>query len=153
MNVQFFDNTQDMFDAIQRGVEQAQARTTPKQSAITYGDYWMRFWDTGYGETLLIFGHITPFEEMMQTERDLGADDEELAYERDMMKTSYERGFRFGRAFSVVEPDGELGETHVSDMIPLSKEEFDEARLLRWIPEEVKKLPWFTISTLESRVY
>lgn len=152
MNVQFFENTQDMFDAIQRGVEQAQARTTPKQAAITYGDYWMRFWDTGYGEVLLIFGYITPFEEMMQTERDLGADDEELAYERDMMKANYERGFRFGRAFSVVEPDGELGETHVSAMIPITKEEFDEARAVRWIPAEIDKLSWFNLKTLESRV-
>ena len=143
MTFQSFNTTEEMFAAIQRGVEQAQARTTPRQSEITYGDHWMRLWDSGYGEAILIFGEIYTRKRLMDEERELGAEEDEIREEMLMMDGSYARGFRFGRAYSVVEPDGELGDTHVSDMVPISQEEFDEARGLRWIPDEIVKLPWF----------
>jgi hypothetical protein len=139
MNVQFFDNLDDMFDALDRGIEQAQLRATPEQTAITYGDYWMRAW-----EDILIFGYIYTKEEFRAAEVELGASEEELEWERKVYDNSYNNGFRFGRAYSVLEPNGELGDTHVSDMTKITKEEFESARSLGWDFEKiVDNTDWF----------
>ena len=145
-HIQFFDNTDDMFDAISRGVESAKARATEKQNAITYGDYWMRMW-----EGFLIFGYIQTREELDAEERRLGASEEELESEHEAMDYSYSNGFRFGRAYSIIESEGELGDTHVSDMIPITKEEFEQAKECFWSLEAVQQLPWFN-KTLLDRV-
>ena len=144
MSVQFFDDTDEMFAAINRGVEAAKKRATAKQNAISYGDYWLRAY-----EDILIFGHITPEKDLWAAEVELGASEEEIEGERAMMAASYADGFRFGRAYSIVCPEGELGDTHVCDMIPITEEEFEESKDLHWIPEEIDKLPWFNISLLD----
>ena len=41
-----------------------------------------------------------------------------------LMHDAYHRGYRFGRAYSPIVPDGELGDTHISEMVPISPEEF-----------------------------
>jgi hypothetical protein len=132
MTVQFFDNDEDMYAAIKRGIDAAQARATSKQTQITYGDYWMRRW-----EDFLIFGYIYHREEMDAAEVKLGASQEELEYEHEMYDNSYKNGFRFGRAYSVIEPDGELGDTHVSEMTKITKEEFEAAKTLGWNLEKI----------------
>lgn len=146
MPAQFFNTPEEMFEAISRGVEQAKARATPKQNAITYGDYWVRAY-----EDILIFGYIYSEEELWAKERELGASEEEIEEEKAMMEGNYQNGFRFGKAYSIICPEGELGDTHVSDMLPLTKQEFEDARDLYWIPEAIKQLPWFNRSLL-SRV-
>jgi len=143
---QVFDDVDEMFEAIGKGVDAAKARATPRQNAITYGDYWMRAF-----EDFLIFGRITPEAELWATEAELGASEEELEWEMASMKANYDNGFRFGRAYSVVEPEGELGDTHVCDMVPITEEEFNQSKGLHWIPEEISKLPWFNLNLL-SRV-
>lgn len=135
--VQSFDNFDDMMNAISKGVESAKARMTPEQEAITYGDYWMRVW-----EGIPIFGYIIPRDELEASERELGATDEEIEYENDVLDASYANGFRFGRAYSVMEPDGELGDTHVIDMIPITKEQFEEAKSLGW-GEGLDNIEWY----------
>jgi hypothetical protein len=144
---QVFDDVDEMFEAIGKGVDAAKARATPKQNAITYGDYWVRVW-----EDILIAGHITPQEELWATEAELGASEEELEWEMASMKANYDNGFRFGRAYSVIEPNGELGDTHVSEMVPITEEEFKQLKGLHWIFEEAMKLPWFNEEDMFSRV-
>lgn len=138
MTIQMFDDFDAMFDAIDKGVEKAQAMTLPVQERITYGDYWMRYW-----EDFLIFGYIHTSEEVEAKERELGADDAEILYERRMMLSSYNRGFRFGTAYSTLCPEGELGDTHVASMVPLTREEFEQARELGWNTEEIIQTDWF----------
>jgi hypothetical protein len=142
--VQTFDDVDEMFAAISRGVEAAKKRATAKQNAISYGDYWLRAYDD-----ILIFGHITPEDELWAAELELGASEEEIEAERAMMAASYDDGFRFGRAYSIICPEGELGDTHVCDMIPITKEEFEESKDLYWIPEAIRQLPWFNRSLLD----
>jgi len=133
-----FDDVDEMFAAISRGVEAAKYRATPRQNSITYGDYWLRVF-----EDFLIFGHITPEAELWATEAELGASEEELEWEMASMKANYDNGFRFGRAYSIVEPDGELGDTHVCDMVPITEEEFNQSKDLHWNLEDIRNLPWF----------
>jgi hypothetical protein len=144
MTVQSFDNAEDMFAAINRGVEAAKRRATPRQWAISYGDYWLRTF-----EGFIIAGRITPEAELWGAEEELGASGEELEEERRMMEDSYADGFRFGKAWSIACPEGELGDTHISDMIPITKEEFEQLKDLDWIPEDINKLPWFNASLID----
>jgi hypothetical protein len=132
MPVEFFDSADDMFAAIARGVEQAKQRATPEQNAITYGDYWMRAW-----EDFLIFGYIDHPEALRASTLELGASEDEIEYEERVLKESYDNGFRFGKAYSVIEPDGELGDTHVSDMIKITKGQFEAAKALNWSWAEI----------------
>lgn len=55
---------------------------------------------------------------------------------------SHGRGYRFGTAYSVVTPEGELGSTHVHDLWPISAGEFAEAREDDWSLEKVRDRPW-----------
>jgi hypothetical protein len=45
---------------------------------------------------------------------------------------SYTRGYRFGRWYSVVEPDGEVGSAHISACWPISRRDFEYARRNGW---------------------
>jgi hypothetical protein len=136
--IQFFDDIDDMFAALDKGVKKANDMTLPRQKLIQYGDYWMRMW-----EDLIIFGRISTTEELDAEERRLGATEEEIAYEHEAMDYSYSRGFRFGRAYSIVEPTGELGDTHISQMVPITKEEFEDAKRLNWDADAVIASDWF----------
>ena len=82
-------------------------------------------WSYPYAETIanlaVELGHVRTGEHGMMA----GA---ALRHQFEMM----ERGYRFGRAYSVIVPDGEFGSTHVSEMVPLRKEEFEDARKAGW---------------------
>ena len=127
MHVESFDNLDDMFARIQEGVEQAKSRATDEQNAITYGDYWVRLW-----KDLFIFGYIMTEDELYSGSAYDNASEEEIAYEKEQAKRTYADGFRFGQAYSIVVPDGELGDTHVSTMQRITKNQFEAAKLCDW---------------------
>lgn len=135
-----FDDFDSMMEALQQQKERAKSWIKPRQARITYGDYWMSPRDD-YG--LLIFGRITPRDELDATERRLGASEDEIAYQHEVMDASYADGYRFGDAYSIACPEGELGDTHVSQMAPITEEEFNQARDLKWDPEAIIDLPWY----------
>lgn len=138
MGFKEFDNVEDMFDYIDKGVTAAREAMTPEQAAITYGDYWMRV-----DAPVLIFGHIYTKEEFDKAELDAGASEEELEYEHKIYENSYNNGFRFGWAYSAWEPAGELGDTHVLNMIKITKEQFEEAKRYQWEAGGISRLAWF----------
>lgn len=153
MTVQGFDTPEAMFQAIRDGVEQAKAAATPRQNAITYGDHWMRVASI-YGDRLLIAGRISTLEELAESaerfiQRDIadGVPEEETRAEAkaeaDALLESYAEGFRFGYAYSAVEPDGELGDTHVCSMIPISAENFAAIKEAHYDLDAVRDSDWF----------
>jgi hypothetical protein len=73
--------------------------------------------------------HVNDVSELGDEERS------EFNHSRKMMRDSRSRGYIFGRGYSVIEPDGELGSTHVANMWPISKAAFDEAREQKWQPD------------------
>lgn len=135
-----YDDFDEMFADMRRAEEVAIANILPFQREIVYGSYWMRYWPQG---DLLIFGYVYTLEENWDSCINAGGDKEECAYERDHELDSYSRGYRFGRAYSVVEPTGELGSTHISEMIPITKEQFEEAKALNWSADDIAHLNWF----------
>ncbi len=64
-------------------------------------------------------------EERVEAER-------EAAYYRQEMPERRARGYLSGRAYSVIEPRGEIGDTHVANAWPISREAFEQARELDW---------------------
>jgi hypothetical protein len=52
-----------------------------------------------------------------------------------MMWSSRKRGYIFGRAYSEIEPRGELGSTHVTCMWPIPEAAFKEAKEQNWRPD------------------
>jgi hypothetical protein len=127
MSVRGFDNTDDMFTWMRQQEQAANDRVTPDQAEISYGDHWMRPY-----EDIVIFGYVPTPDEQAASERELGADDEEIEYEREMLADTYARGYRYGKCYSVVEPEGEWGSTHISTMVKITKEQFEEAKEAGW---------------------
>jgi len=127
MSVQGFDNIDDMFAWMRSQEEAANTRVTPDQAEIGYGAYWMRPY-----EDIVIFGYVPTQTEREASERALGADDEEIEYQRETLADSHARGYRYGKAYSVIEPEGEWGSTHISTMIQITQEQFTQAKAAKW---------------------
>lgn len=131
--VQSFDSLEEMFQYMARNEMIANARATQAQKAITYGDYWHRY-DRNF--RVHIYGYVIPLLEMEADERSLGADDAEWDYERRMTEDAHSRGYRFSRAFSVIEPEGELGLVHIVAIDEkITEAEFQAAKDRAWQPE------------------
>lgn len=135
-----YDSFEDAFEDMRKNEEAANSRLKPSQRSIQWGDYWMAYYRD---MDLLVCGHIYTMDENEKSEKAAGASDEEWDYTKETMLNSYERGYRFGMAYSVITPEGELGDTHISQMIPITKEQFEEARENRWSFENIAQLPWF----------
>jgi hypothetical protein len=127
MTVHGFDNTDDMFAWMRQQERAANANVTPDQAEIGYGDYWVRIC-----EDIYIFGYVPTQDEQEASERELGADDEEIEYQRDMLADAYARGYRYGKCYSAIEIEGEWGSTHISTMTKITKEMFEEAQSVDW---------------------
>lgn len=140
MEIRTYENFEDAFEDMRKAEEAANSSLRPSQRTIGYGDYWMALYPQ---YDLLVFGYVFTLDENEKGERDAGASEEEWEYTKTNMLDSYERGYRFGRAYSTVEPNGELGSTHISQMIPISREQFEEAKSLKWFIYEIKELSWF----------
>lgn len=127
-----FDSFDDAMKMMQEMEEAANARLTPGQKAIGEGDHWMQL-TRMYGEEIAIFGYVFTMEENRQGEIDAGAEEEELDFTMASLRNAHERGYRFGRAHSIAEVGGELGSTHIADMLcKITPEQFEEARSYDW---------------------
>lgn len=146
MTVIGFDSFDEMLEHMGKAEDAANARTTPRQKAIGWGDYWMQPY-----QDILVFGRIWTREETEKSEgRYIDQDDpEEVAGFAETMAnldSRYERGYRFGTAWSEAEREGELGDTHISVMIPITQEEFEEAKAVNWNALKIINMPWFPTS-------
>lgn len=109
--------------------EQANERVVEEQRQITWGSHFLRVL---YTSPVVIFGHVWPEDDILLGEQRAGASLEEAETTLRTLRASHERGYRFGRCYSIVEPEGELGDTHISDCWPITEEEFLQAQNFRW---------------------
>lgn len=129
-----YDSIEEMFAALGEAEDRANENVTEAQKSIGYGDYWVKTAHVGGGEYLTIYGYNWTRDEIVQGEIGAGSDVEagELDYTMKVLDDSHSRGYRFGTAFSHWEPDGEVGDTHISTMTKITKEQFELARDLKW---------------------
>lgn len=134
MTVYGFDSIDDALRFMGRATGRANRSLTPEQRSLTWGSYWVRF----HAGELMIFGYVQTPDEVEAAERGCYGDtlaEEEAAELRWAMKSVHERhgrGYLFGRCYSVVEPDGELGDTHRASAWPITAETFEAARVAGW---------------------
>jgi hypothetical protein len=138
-----FDSMEEAQEAMAQAERIANALVTSEQVAIGYGDYWCSAFDD-----FLIWGRVSTLEELDAESARLSNDPEEVRGEHDVIVSAHARGYRFGWCYSIVEPEGELGSTHISRMIPLDQRQFDKAKEHGWNVREVLGCPdchyWIT---------
>jgi len=101
MNITFYENTEDMLDALTDAMEAADGNTQEWQKYIKKGDC---FWhDTEYG--FKIYGEVL-----------------DNAYCEKHIKN-----YRFCKCYSAICPEGETGDVHVCTVVGLlTRAEFEE---------------------------
>lgn len=124
-----FSDPEEAWRWMRQREARARAATTDEQNAITWGDY---FVSLTYWPEFLIFGHIHSREEFWAAEAACGAGEEEIQHEWRVQEDAHERGWRYAWHYSVREPEGELGSTHVVSMQKITEEEFEAAKAAGW---------------------
>ena len=134
---------EDIMEEIHAAREAADANVGPEHTQYKMGGHFVRFHPAG----ILIYGEIL---DPIQEEKDAGADEEEVEWQRQMRAQPHMKYSFFTKCYSTAPGcmNGEYGDTHVSTMnVPLTKEEFDRAHGLAWpqtpraLFEDVLRLP------------
>lgn len=129
MEIIEFDNLDDMLAYQAKMAVDAEAAMLPTQRAMKPGTYWMRpIDDIG----MFIFGYWPTLDEIYESERSAGADEQEAQFSRSHEEEKSTRGFMYGKAFSPMEPDGEFGTTHASVCWPITEDQFKNAQTNLW---------------------
>lgn len=133
-----FESMEDAFEFMRKGEDYGNRNLHPKQAAITWGDYWVRFYDLA--DRMIIFGRVETEAEVEASEMkgiDDIADPAERAIERagvvETMRTirySHGRGLMWGWAHSRLYTD--LGSTHRFYMWPISEALYDGVKAVQW---------------------
>lgn len=114
MVITSFKSFEDMMASLESARTTADGRVTPTQSGIVPGDFVV----IDHGD-LQVFAHILP--------PDFGSGSlEDSMTCMELYSQPHMRNYRFTRAYSVMCPEGELGDIHVSTVAyKISKQEFD----------------------------
>lgn len=139
MTFQAFDSFEEMQAEMSRQEAAAMADMGEHQRALLGRRkfHWVR----PYAEMdIFIFGAYD-FDDWVANEKRLWDDEDGpfSEHQAQMERNNLERGYLSGRAYSTLEPDGELGDTHVSSVHEISEAAFEEARAIGWrISPEVR---------------
>lgn len=138
MSVQSFDSWDEMQRVMAEAEDAANDRILPTQADLRDDVSHTRYWVQPYAPMdCLIFGETPSLEDLCAQEAAYyDMDDPEDKDEYDMSVREFgprrARGYLTGTAYSTLEPDGEGGDTHVSQVVPISKEAFEEGRRAGW---------------------
>lgn len=129
VHIKTFGDPEEMRETIQQWREAALAGLAPAQADLTFGSHWVRFEDD-----LVIFGRVATLSEVGVAEMELGASGEEAAAMTHQISENMEAGLLYADCYSVVEVDGEVGNTHKASVWPIDESLFEQARRVDWDP-------------------
>jgi hypothetical protein len=129
-----FNSLDEMFEYMEDQTVKANAGLAPAQCDLTWGSYFVNFQPA---DDLVIFGRVFTADEARENEIKAGASEAEADFSSATLADSLTRGYLFGRAYSVWEPGGELGSTHRASAWPISRELFEAAQAVKWVPGEL----------------
>lgn len=137
MEVQAFDSFEEMQAAMSEAHDQWTALTTVTQTGLLLGQgfFWFQ-WIPEY--ELSAWGErwsVEKYAEYLQSRADQTDDPDTKQEWLDTIESDREglaRGYVFSKAYSEACDYGELGDTHVSQMVEVSREAFEWARLYHW---------------------
>jgi len=113
-----YDTIEDMQDDMAQAEAKANASLLPSQKRLRDSTgtsvYWFQVADG-----LEIWGRCWTTEECYASSIDSGCTFHEARLETESIIEARKRGYMFGRAYSVITPEGELGSTHVAMAIPI----------------------------------
>lgn len=118
-----FGNLDDMARYMADAEKVANENTLPRQKTITYGDYWLKA-----DHDIFVFGRVLTEDEYTEGITTKKGRKEAL----DALHERYDRGYRRCKTYSLFVPEGELGDSHVATMWPITQEEFVYARKAGW---------------------
>lgn len=132
MNVLNFDSHEQMQDYLAAARKQAHLGLHQSQRDLTFGDYWVRFVDLDAQPKIVEFGYIysertTICLAMSYADNYTQGADDYLA-----IRDSLDNGYMYGRAFSLLGPDGEEGTTHKAHVWPIEERLFRMAEEVDW---------------------
>lgn len=130
MNVYTFESIEDMQAAVEKWNSDANAGLAVEQRAITYGDYWVRFYDIG--ARIVDFGHVMTEAEYVEQETEEGTDPDEIALNLQRLQARHDAGYLYGRAHSILNVTGEWGTTHRSNVWPIEERLYAAAQTVDW---------------------
>lgn len=142
MEVRSFDSDEEMWAYMEAAHQAAMDAITPHQRRLMDGRGF--FWFRHYPEVqqgFSIWGERWSLEKFVEVyeARAVKAEAEGDPDTAEEWRTSYReepekisRGYFFGMAYSEIEPEGELGSTHASVMIEVSRETYEKAREHNW---------------------
>jgi len=126
-----YGSFEEMMGDLGRAMKEADARVRPAQAEIKPGQY---FINLRYGTELPIFGEI------LDT-RKLGYDEEKQEYIDLQYTEPHMRFYRPTRCYSAACPEGEVGDTHLSNVDAIiDKELFEHYRENEWYCYEIRQL-------------
>jgi hypothetical protein len=140
MEVKAYDSFEEMQQAQAEAHEQATALTTQAQRALLKGQgffwfQWVPEYDMSvWGERWSVSKYAT-YLELKAQEAELKGDPEDAAAWRDTIESDVEnlaRGYLSGKAWSLACDYGELGDTHVMQVVEIPSETFELARAHHW---------------------
>lgn len=135
MSIKTYDSLDDVFDTIRKVRKAADRRVRPTQAALQAGDFVIRY---DKSSDLVIYTELL---DPVTAEREAGAGEAEVAYVREHYAQEHMKHSRFGRHYSVVCPEGELGDLHVASVeVTLSRADFQKVRAAGW-PGDIHELP------------
>jgi hypothetical protein len=150
MSFQAFDSFEEAQAAMRAAEARANERATEAQRAIEYGDHWL-----STDGDLLIFGRVSTLEELDAAEQQLGVNQRERRQEQAMIEGAHARGYRFGWAYSLACPSGEMGSTHISMMVQITEHDFHAAESHHWNPLEIMEcercIDWLVTALRQGR--
>jgi len=130
-SVMGFESFEELQEYMAKAEREAIGNALPKQWEITWGSFVLRVVDS-----LVIWGYIFTEQEFMELEiGDEMADPkvvEEVLAIMEAQRDSQARGYRYGKYWSTILPDGELGSAHVSTLWEITEEDFNHARDHGW---------------------
>lgn len=131
-----FDSLDEAFNHMRRSEALANAGLHDKQRAVTYGSCWVRFYDIP--NRVLVFGKVMTPEVFAAEESVAAANSDhpmspaELDHALLRLRERAERGYLYGRCYSVIEPGGEFGDTHQANLWPISEDLYNAAQDAGW---------------------
>lgn len=140
MTIIQFGEGEDGFDQIlhfmRKQEEIANSSVTDDQKNIEGDCFVIRHYRIDSQHEIKIYGEVWSLDHVFEVEaKYYSSSDEMEEFEefKESMRNSYERGYRFGKWYSELEVEGELGSAHISTMHKIDQEQFEIARQKAWI--------------------
>lgn len=134
MEIREYDSMDAAFKDMAAEEDRGNRDLAAAQRMVTWGDHWVRFYQPSPGAQLVtIWSRVWTEDEIIKGEWASGAESQaEIDETMAGIRNRHIRGYMFGRCFSTIEPEGELGDTHRYNLWPITQALYEAAQAVQW---------------------